>query len=293
MIAQLILNIGISASHIVLVAAGFSLIYQATRCFHFAHAAVYSTGAYVAYAVVNHWGAPNWFGLGIGMVSGGLLGGIIELAVYRPLRKVGATSIMLMLASLGLLIVIQNIISVLFGDETRAVSASSTVLLAFHLMGVRITMVQMILVATAITTMVLFGILRSTTQLGLIEQAVADDEALSRTVGIDVDNSILMSLVIGSATAAVAGILWGYNTAIQPQMGFTALLVGVVAALIGGIGSITGMIIASLLIASIQQVVIWNVPSHWQDVPVFVVLVLFLLVRPQGVLGKSLTKAVI
>jgi branched-chain amino acid transport system permease protein len=130
------------------------------------------------------------------------------------------------------------------------------------------------------------AVIRSKIRLGLAMRAVSDDENLSRSIGVNVEQAILASVLCGSALAGLAGVLWGYNTAINPQMGFAALLSGIVAALIGGVGSLRGVLFGSILLATLQQVVIWTLPSHWQDVPVFIVLIIFLLFKPYDVLGK-------
>lgn len=287
---QIYINIATSAAHIALVAVGFGIIYQTARCFHFAHAAVYTASAYAAFIVADHVITAPWLALGVGTASGAVFGGLIEVCVYRPLRRAGAASSVLMLASLGVLVVVQNTISAICGDETRSLPSAVGFTTSFDLWGGRVTGPQVVLILLSIIAMAVLAVARSKTKLGLAARAVSTDDDLSQVVGVNVNFTVLAAVLCGSALAGTAGVLWGYNTAIHPQMGFTALLVGIVAALIGGVGSLSGVLLGSILLASVQQVVVWNLPSHWQDVPVFVILILFLLLRPQGVLGTRVRK---
>jgi branched-chain amino acid transport system permease protein len=124
-------------------------------------------------------------------------------------------------------------------------------------------------------------------------RAVANDPTLAQSVGVDVNRAILVSFFIGSALAGIGGIFWAYNTALSPLMGFTALLLGVVAAIVGGIGSLPGAFIGAILVAIAQHFAMWQFPSEWQDAIVFVILTLFLILRPQGFLGKPLRRATV
>ena len=284
---QLYINVATSAAHIALVAVGFAIVYQIGRCFHFAHAAVYTVGAYAAFTASNHIAMSPWFSLCVGVGAGALLGGIIELCVYMHLRRTRANSLIFMLASLGILVVVQNAISAICGDETRSLPSAAGFARSCDLWGGRVTGAQLALILLCIFMMVVWAVVQAKTKLGVAIRAVSNDEDLSRVMGVKVTFTVLAAVLFGSALAGSAGVLWGYNSAIHPRMGFTALLLGIVAALVGGVESVRGVLLGSILLACVQQVAMWKFPTQWQDVPVFILLILFLLFRPQGVLGKS------
>jgi branched-chain amino acid transport system permease protein len=265
---------------------GFSLIYRTTRIFHFAHASVYVIGAYVAYSTLTLLCSDPLFAIVVGTICGALLGGLIELCIYKPLRQRQATSIALLVASLGVLIVLQNSVSLTFGDDTKSLRWGSSSQGVIEVMGARITVVQGLLVVAPLTIMLILAIFFNLTGQGLKLRAVANDPFLAQVAGVDVNRVMLSSFLIGSGLAALAGILWSLNTALNPVMGFSALLMGFVAAIAGGIGSLRGAFLGALLVASVQSFAGWWLSSGWQDAMVFLVFILFLLVRPQGLLGR-------
>jgi len=121
-------------------------------------------------------------------------------------------------------------------------------------------------------------------------RAIADDQALAEAMGVPIERSILLAFGIGSAIAGVAAVLVAYDTSFSPTMGFHALLFGVVAAIVGGIGSISGALLGGLLIGFAENFGVWRLPTQWQDTIVFVILVLFLVLRPEGFMGLPLRK---
>jgi len=290
---QIATNILNTAALYLLIAVGFGLIYGTVRFFNFAHASVYTVSAYVAYAAANLIGGSVLFNGVLGVLSGTLLGGLTEVVVYRPLRRIGASSVVLLITSLGILLVLQNALSLLFGDDTKSLQSVASAGHVVDFLGSRITPVQVVLLGSAVGASVLLAVGLRLTRLGTVLRAVANDSSLAQSVGIDVDGAVLASFLIGSALAGIGGVLWAYNTALNPQMGFTALLMGVVAAVIGGVGSVSGAIAGAIFVAVTQQIGMWFFPSEWQDVIVFPILLLFLLVRPQGFFGKPLKKATI
>jgi branched-chain amino acid transport system permease protein len=286
MFSQLLVNGLVAGSGIALVALGFGLIYSTSRFFHFAHGGIYTLAAYVSYLLINWLNFPFVPALAFSVLLASLFGGLIEMAVYRPLRRKGASSIVLLLASLGLLIVIQNTISMIFGDSTKSIRqwAATEGLAVF---GARITSLQIAIVGVSISICLLMCATLRLTLVGRMVRAVANDAQLGRVVGVDSDRMMLLALVFGSGLAAVAANLAALDTDIVPLMGFNALLMGVVAVIVGGTGSIPGILLGALLVGFAQHLGVWVLPTQWQDAVVFVVLIILLIFRPQGFLGRS------
>lgn len=290
---QILVNIIISSAHISLIAIGFGVIYRIARFFHFAHAAVYTVSAYMAYVVENLLGGNVLLGIVVGIAAGAALGGLMELSIFAPLRRTGASPVVLLVASLGILIILQNAISLVFGDQVRSVGWPAEANSSRGVIGARITTFQFTLLGAALAATLLLALLLKITRQGMTLRAVANDQALAQSIGIDVNRATLLAFVIGSTLAGMAGVLWAHNTALSPMMGFGALLMGVVAAVVGGVGSLPGALIGAILVSSAQQLAMWQFPSEWQDAIVFLILILFLLMRPQGFFGKPLRMAAV
>lgn len=289
---QSIANGIVAASVYALIALGFSLIYGTTRFFHFAHGAVYTAGAYLAYALIVQSHAPLWAAVPAAVVLASLLGMLTEVGVYRPLRKRYAGTLVLLIASLGLYVGLQNLISLFYGDGIRTMR-TGPVREGIAVLGARITPIQLLTIAAAVGLFVVVGLALAYSRLGRALRAVANDPELARVAGIDTDRCVLFAFGLGSALAAVAAILISLDVDITPTMGMNALLMGVVATIIGGVGSIPGVALGSLLLGLAQHLGVWKVGSEWQDAIAFAVLVAFLLFRPYGVFGRELKKATV
>ena len=291
MLPQLLVNGLIAGSIYALIALGFGLIYSTTRFFHFAHGAVYAVGAYLAYAC---WlvGLSLYIAIPLAVIGTVILGALIDIGIYRQLRQKNASSLILLLASLGLFIVIQNLISLTFGDDTKTIR-SGAVVEGLPLFGARITPIQITIIVVSVLLLAICSVFMKKTKIGKAMRAVANDPELARVVGIETDQVILFTFALGSALAAIAAILISLDTDMTPMMGFYALLMGVVAVIAGGIGSIPGAALGGLLVGMAQHLGVWKIPTQWQDTIVFLILIFFLLFRPQGFLGRVVKKAAV
>jgi branched-chain amino acid transport system permease protein len=291
MLPQLLINGLVAGSAYALMAVSFGLIYGTTRFFHFAHGAVYAIAAYAAYFAVVALHLPLGLAAALAIVFAAGVGIFLEVSVYKPLRRRGAGPASLLLASLGLFIVLQNGISLLFGDDTKAIQTGATASLAFG--GALITPIQIVTVAASLVAcLALWGGLRFTS-IGRAARAVADDADLCRIVGISVERTIIAAFATGSAIAALAAILAALDTDLRPSMGFNALLMGVVAAIVGGIGSIPGALMGGLVLGLAQHLGVWKLSTEWQDAIAFCVLIIFLVFRPQGFFGLALRRTAV
>lgn len=288
-VTQLVVNALVTGLCVALFAVGFGVIYSAGRFFNFAHAVSYSAGAYAAYTLVVILHEPFWLAITCSLIFAALTGILMDLLVFAPLRRRGAASLGLFLASLGLMVVLQNIVSVLFGEQTYAISEAA-VREGFPLVGARVTPVQLVNAAMSIAATSGLWFLIYRTGYGRMLRAIACDQDLALVTGIRVPTVVCLTFALTSALAGLSGILAAYDTGLSPSMGFNALLIGVAAALIGGMGSVRGVVFACILIALVRNLSVLWLPSQWQDATVFVVLIIFLIARPQGFSGRSLPR---
>ena len=289
---QLLLNSIVTFGYITIIAVGFALIFRVNRFFHFAHGIVITTGAFVTFLFSIRIGLPLSVSILLGIVITVLLGCLIELGVYRHLRKKKAGALILLLASLGIYILLQNIISIAFGDETRSIRTSA-VQEGLSFLGARITPIQIVTVGVSIVLVIALSVFLKKSKIGISMRAVANDPMLADVSGINSDRIILCAFAIGSGLAAIAGILVALDVDMTPTMGMNVLMMGVVAVIIGGVDSIPGIALGALLLALAQQFGAWYIGSQWQDAIAFVILVLFLLFKPEGFFGKKIKSAIV
>lgn len=287
---QLVANSIVAAALIVLVGIGFSLIYQAVRFFHFAHATSFLIGAYAYFVAAKHLFLPTPVSIGVAIFYAGLVGAVMEMGIYRPLRRRRAGSLQLLLASIGIMIVAQAAIALGFGSEVR-LSRRTAVLEPISLVGISVTYVQIVLVAVAIVTIIVTLCISRMHIIGTQWKAVASDPDLAKAIGVPTDRIILIVICYGSVLAGLAGALHSLDAHLRPSMGLRPLLLGVVAMIIGGSGSIGGLVIAAVGLAVLQQMGAWWLGSQWQDATALALLLFFLYVRPQGLFGKPLRQA--
>jgi Branched-chain amino acid ABC-type transport system, permease components len=288
MINQLFINTIIASSIYALIAIGFTLIYHSVKFFHFAHAIIFTFGAYFVFLFYKLLGFSIYSSIPLGIIFAIVLGCSIENFIYKPLRKKGTSSIVMLLASLGIYIFLQNLISMLFGDDTKSIR-SGVVKEGINVFGARITPIQIVIIVTAIVVTILIIQFYKRTQLGRSMQAVASDRELAEYTGINTNRVILWSFAIGSGLAALAGILVALDVDMTPTMGMNALLMGVVVMIVGG-NNIKGMVCAALLLGFAQNFGVWYISSQWKDAIAFIILVIFLLVKPEGFFGKKMRK---
>lgn len=272
-----------------LIALGFTLIYRTVRFFHFAHGAVYIAGAYLAYTLTKslHYHPILSFITSILLVI--VIGVLIDRLVYFRLRRNKASSLILLIASFGVFILIQNLLQLLYGAHTLALRAA-TIKEGHHMLGTVITNTQlMICTASGSLLLILWAYIRRS-RLGKAIRAVSDDPIAASAMGINVERIILVSFAIGSALAGVAGILISLETDIEPTMGLNAILKGIIASIIGGIGNIPGAMFGGLFLGFTENLGIWKIQAGWKDCIAFIILIIFLLLRPHGIFGMKTKK---
>ncbi|MEW6607723.1 MAG: branched-chain amino acid ABC transporter permease [bacterium] len=299
MFNQLFLNGIIAGSIYALIALGFTVIYRTVKFFHLAHGVVYTAGAYFAYTFLNSLTHQPINSLTILLLSfflsiclSALLGISIDRLVYYPLRKQNASNLIFLIASFGVFIFLQNLIQLIYGAQILTIR-TGPVKEGHHFIGAVITDIQITILVVSVILMILLWLFIQKTKLGKATRAVADDSIAANVVGINPERIILTSFAIGSTLAGAAGILISYETNIEPTMGFTAILKGIIASIIGGIGSIPGAVLGGFFLGLAENLGIWKIQAGWKDAIAFAILIIFLLVRPWGILGTKSVKETI
>lgn len=288
---QLALNGLVAGAVIALVAVGVGLTYVTARFLNFAHAVVFTSCPYFVLLLAGT-GLPLEAVMPTAVLLSTMLGCAMELAVYQPLRRQGSSAMVLMLASLGIYIVLQNVISLIFGDDTKTLRTGE-VQEGLLVLGARITPVQIATICVSAVLVIWVALMLRYTKLGKAMRAVAADPELAWMTGIDRDWVILWAFAIGSMLSGVAGILVMLDVDMTPTMGMNVLMMAVVAVIVGGVGSIPGIVMGALLIGFAQNFGAWWLSSQWQEAIVFAILLIVLLFLPQGFLGKKIKKAVV
>ena len=284
MFTQFIINGVIAGSIYVLVALGFTVIYRTVKFFHFAHGVVYAVGAYIAYSLIISLGFNPIVSFFLAAILAGVVGVLVDRLVYRPLRKRKAPNLVFLIASFGVFIFIQNLLQLVYGAQILTLR-TGPVKEGHHILGAVITDTQILILAVSIALCFGLWLFVKKTKLGKAMRAVADDPLAASIVGINPERIILAAFAIGSALAGAAGILISLETNIEPTMGMNAILKGIIASIIGGIGSIPGAMFGGLFLGIAENLGIWKISSGWKDCIAFVILIVFLLVRPGGIMG--------
>ena len=291
MTSQLIANALLSASLTSVVGIGFLIIFRVGKFFHFAHGAFFAMAPYLMFFLAHRFTLPNWLSAVMSLGVTIVLGLAVEFLCYQPLRKISNPANAMLLSSLGVFIVLQSTIALAFGSESKSLR-HAPVAEGLVLLGARVTPVQIVIVSCAIVCLISVWAFARFTGSGKQIEAVSSDSDLALTVGVNVEGVYLLAMGLGTALAAIGGILTAYDVDITPTMGMMPLLYAVVAVIVGG-GTVLGTAGGALLIGFIQHLgVIW-LSSKWQDAIVFVTLLAFLILRPQGVTGRTLRKVTV
>jgi branched-chain amino acid transport system permease protein len=301
-----------------LIALGYSMVYGILKLLNFAHGEIYMIGAFTGYGILSIFGAPGTPGVafnpgipialliilmfGAAMMASGLLGVVVERVAYRPLRN--APRIAPLISALGVSFFLQNAALLLFTSNFRTYDTydlgihQGQVLgplfsIGIHLGNLNIALVQIIVISTSIGLMFALTMLVGKTQIGRAMRATSVDREAAAMMGIDVDKVITFTFLVGSALAGAAGVMSGLVfQRVFHYMGFEAGLKAFTAAVVGGIGSIPGAMVGGMLIGLIESFAQGYVSTTFYLAVVFSILIVFMLVRPNGLFGARELKKV-
>jgi branched-chain amino acid transport system permease protein len=298
---QYLVNGIIVGSIIALGALGITLIYGILKFAHFAHGDMMMFGAYVALAALVGGGSIGPFSFGWGMIFAifvsmaalGVGSVAIDRVVYRPLRRRGSGTVVLAIASLGVAIVLRAIMLLCWGPDQQLYVTGIHPAREFPF-DIMLKPDQIFIIATAFLLMAAVYLLLFRTKMGKAMRAMSDNADLARVAGIDTEQVVMWTWIIGGVLAAVAGILLGIQSNMKPELGFTLLLPLFAGAVLGGLGSPQGALVGAMIVGISQEVFVgidlpfppFGVPGYKPAVA-FGILILILLVRPRGLFGKT------
>ncbi|NLL82496.1 MAG: branched-chain amino acid ABC transporter permease [Tissierellia bacterium] len=290
-IQQLINGISLGSIY-ALIALGYTMVYGIINLINFAHGEIYMMGAFVGYALTTFLGLGFIPSLIISMITCSILGMVVEKVAYKPLR--GSSRISLLITAIAVSLFLQYIMVYFVGPETRTFPqvVESTKIMLFD-GSVVLDIRNVYILAITVILMILLQYIVRKTKTGKAMRAVAQDKDAAELMGISVDKVISVTFAIGSALAGAAGVLVGiyYNT-INPLMGSGPGLKAFVAAVLGGIGLIPGALLGGFSLGLIETIVSAYGGSIYKDAVAFAILIVVLLVKPAGLLGKDVKEKV-
>ncbi len=276
-----------------LIALGYTLVYGIIKLINFAHGEFYMVGAYAGLAVYTL--LPPELSLFVSIpaillaagIAGALIAVLCERVAYRPIRSNGR--LVALLTAIGVSFFLQNLFALVKNGNPLSYGGAVEDLCQQSIQiggsGIKTVKFAFIIITAALMLVLWYVVMR--TRFGRAMRATSQDMDAARLMGIDVDSVTMRTFALGGFFAGVAGALIGAQSVVEPMMGFMPGLIAFVAAVVGGIGSIPGAVLGGLLIGVLQQMVIWaGIPSGYKDVMAFLLLIVVLLIRPQGILGK-------
>ncbi len=286
LVPQLIVNGLIAGAIYALVACGFSLIYATNKFMHFAHGSSVVIAGYILYWLFAALGIPFYLACILTLILTGVLGWGMNRFVYVPMQNKKASNIILLIASIGILILFQNLVQMVFGAQVKSIGYVA-VSEGIKIAGASITPLQITMVVVSLVLSIMLYWFMKKTKLGRNMRAVADNKELASIIGINHKRITDYSFIIGSALAGVAGILIGLEQNLYPTMGTMLMVKGFTGAVIGGITSVPASIVGSLVLGFAENFGILWLPSGYKDAIAFMLLFLFLLLRPTGIFGLN------
>ena len=274
-----------------IIALGYTMVYGIAKMLNFAHGDIIMVGAYIAFCGLQYWGIPPVLAILLAMLFCTLLGVSIEGLAYRPLRQ--ATSLAVLITAIGMSYLLQNIALMIWGANPKSFPTTFINGTSIHLGSLNISSATLITILANVVIMVTLTLFTSRTKLGKAMRCVSEDRGAAELMGINVNRTISLTFAIGSALAAIAGVLLCSSYPIlQPTTGSMPGIKAFTAAVFGGIGSIPGAMVGGILLGVIEIFGKAYISTELGDAIVFAVLIIVLLVKPAGLLGKPMREKV-
>ena len=275
-----------------IIALGYTMVYGIAKMLNFAHGDVIMVGAYISFCATNYLGLPAILGVAAAMLVCTMLGIIIEGLAYKPLR--GAPSLAVLITAIGISYFLQNAAQLIWTSAPKSFTSVVT-MEPIHLFDNRIVITGEVILTVIVSAIVMVALTLFTgkTKTGKAMRAVSEDRDAAQLMGINVNRTISTTFAIGSALAAVAGVLLCSTVpTLQPTTGSMPGIRAFTAAVFGGIGSIPGAMLGGILLGLIETFAKVYISTQYSDAIVFFVLIVILLVKPAGLLGKRVQEKV-
>lgn len=273
-----------------LVALGYTMVYGIIQLLNFAHGDIIMVGGYIAWVTMTALGLPPVVAVVLAIVGCMVLGVVIDKVAYAPLREAPRLSILI--TAIGVSYFLENGAQLVFGANAKVVPAIAN-LGSLDLGGMNVSATSLLVILVLVVSTVVLTFLVQKTKLGKAMRAVSEDMGAARLMGINVNTTISFTFALGSALAGIGAVLYcmAYSQ-INPTMGIMLGTKAFVAAVLGGIGSVPGAVIGGLVVGMAEAMVSAAGLSVWQDAVVFLLLIIVLVVRPTGLLGRPMTEKV-
>ena len=287
---QQLVNGLILGSVYALLALGYTMVYGIIKLINFAHGDIYMMGAFMGYFLINSLHLNFFLALILAMVGTAALGVLVEFLAYRPLRN--STRIAALITAIGVSFFLEYVMVYFVGANTRSFpQVIETV--RYNFGPISLTNIQLMILIISLILMVLLQVIVQKTKMGKAMRAVSVDSDAAQLMGINVNRTISFTFALGSALAGAAGVLIAlYYNALEPLMGMTPGIKSFVAAVLGGIGIIPGAALGGFVIGLLETFATAFGMSDFRDAIVYGILLLILIVRPAGILGKNVKEKV-
>jgi neutral amino acid transport system permease protein len=286
-LAQATINGLVSGSYFALGAAGLTLVYGVLKLVNFAHGEFLTFGAYMALLGHGKLSFPLPLAIVFGVALTGALSVALELVMWRPMRRRGAGVLQLLLMALGLAFVIRYTIQLVAGTDVRDLGANVTASVTFG-GGLHIGRTELWVLVVALVALVALAVILRETRLGMQVRALSDNAELAETTGIDTEKIVLVTWLLAGALAGLAGVVYGASIGVvTPNLGFEIVLSLFAAVIVGGIGNAYGALCGGILIGLVQEWSTLVAPASIKVAVGFGAMILVLILRPQGLLGRA------
>jgi neutral amino acid transport system permease protein len=284
--AQVSVNGMVSGSYFALGAVGLTLVYGILRLVNFAHGDMLTIGVYIAFLVSVTWGAPFFVGVIAAVAATAALGVAFERVLFRPMRDRNARMLQLILITIGLAFLLRNGVQFVAGSQVKSLDVDVTSSVEF--IGLRIGRTELFVVITGFVVLAAIAAMLRLTALGKQMRALSDNFELAETTGIDTDRIVIATWIFAGGLAGLAGALLGAAAGqVTPNIGFFILLSLFAAVILGGIGNAYGALAGGLILGLSQEWSTLVFEARWKTVVGFFILIIVLVVRPQGVFGRE------
>lgn len=274
-----------------LIALGYTMVYGIAKMLNFAHGDIIMVGGFTVFTAMSTQWCPVWLSVIIGIIVCTVLGVLIEKVAYKPLRT--APPLAVLITAIGVSYFLQNLALLIFGSASQNFTSIVKNVPPVDLGGIKISMETVLSIAVSLVIMIGLTLFINKTKAGKAMLAVSEDRGAAELMGINVNSTISLTFAIGSALAGVASaLLCSSYPQISPYTGAMPGIKAFVAAVFGGIGSIPGAMIGGVLLGIIENLSKAYISSQLSDAIVFLVLIIVLIVRPTGIMGKKINEKV-
>lgn len=286
MFVQLLINTLIVGSGYGLIAMAFRLMYSVSPFFNLTLGSVAALGAYFTFFLVTSVGLSPVPAIALSIIVSGIFAWALEAFAYKPMRASGASPMILLVASLGFYTIFEALLHLIFGPQYQtlgSINLSSQIDVWFA----EIPFVQVMTIISNAVVFIFLSYFLNHTFMGKEIRAVNDSATLSHILGMNNERIIMVVSVLSGLILGLAGILVGYDTGMEPTMGFNLLFKGMIGAIIGGMATLRGAFLGAFFLAFAENLGVWIFASEWRDVVAFVIFITFLYFRPKGIFQKK------